>query len=86
MKYKIIGHKRWVVLLSAMIVLLLSTAVMSESSVVTEGSKAAGMDSCIIESTEMMRRNHMEYLKHDRIDTVRNGVPGRRQMVVQSIR
>ncbi len=74
MKYIITGHRKWVVLLSAMVVLLLSTAVMSESAVVTAGSKAAGMDSCIVESTDMMRRNHMEYLKHDRIEVVRNGV------------
>jgi hypothetical protein len=73
-KYTITGYKKWVVLLSAIVVLLLSTAVMSESSVVTKGSKAEGMDSCIIESTDMMRRNHMEYLKHDRVATVRDGV------------
>ncbi len=61
-------------LLLALVVLLLSTAVMSESAVVTQGSKAAGLNSCIVESTEMMRRNHMEFLKHDRIETVRKGV------------
>ena len=85
MKYQITGHKRWVVLLLAMVVLLLSTAVMSESTVVIEGSKAAGMDSCVIESTEMMRRNHMEYLKHDRINTVRKGVRDTKASLVECV-
>ncbi|MCP3664930.1 MAG: sulfur reduction protein DsrJ [Gammaproteobacteria bacterium] len=39
---------------------------------VTDGSKAAGMDSCVVPTAEM-RRNHMDYLKHDRIETVRKG-------------
>jgi cytochrome c553 len=73
-EYKITGQKKWVALLSAMVVLLLSTAVMSESAVVTKGSKAADMNSCIVDSTDIMRRNHMEFLKHDRDETVRKGV------------
>ncbi len=45
------------------------------ASVVTEGSKAAGMASCV-EPTDVMRRNHMEFLKHQRDETVHNGIRG----------
>ena len=54
------------------VVLLLSTAAYSESAV-TSGSKAAGMNSCVAPTAEM-RRNHMDYLKHDRDSVVRKGV------------
>lgn len=36
-------------------------------------SKAAGMEHCIA-PTPFMRRNHMELIKHQRIETVRHGV------------
>ncbi len=72
---KMTGYRKLVLLLASMFVLLLSAAVMSESSsTVTPGSKAAATDSCVIESTNMMRRNHMEYLKHDRVEAVRKGI------------
>ncbi len=42
-------------------------------SAVTEGSRAAGLDACVA-PTDDMRRNHMEYLKHQRDRTVHQGV------------
>jgi len=36
-------------------------------------AKAAGLESCVAPTSEM-RRNHMDYLKHDRIKVVREGV------------
>lgn len=41
---------------------------------VTEGSKAAGLDACV-EPTETMRRMHMEFIKHQRVITVHEGIP-----------
>ncbi len=40
---------------------------------VVEGSRAAGLSSCV-EPTERMRRMHMEFIKHQRIVTVHQGV------------
>jgi hypothetical protein len=47
----------------------------AESAFITKGSKAASMDSCVA-PTEIMRRNHMDFLKHGRDETVRDGVRG----------
>ena len=54
--------------------LVLSAGVLGASAV-TEGSKAAGMASCV-EPTDVMRRNHMEFLLHQRDETVHNGIRG----------
>jgi hypothetical protein len=40
---------------------------------VVPGSKAAELESCV-EPTEFMRRNHMELIKHQRDETVHNGI------------
>jgi hypothetical protein len=40
---------------------------------VKEGSKAAGLDACV-EPTDIMRRNHMEFIKHQRDATVHGGI------------
>jgi len=40
---------------------------------VIPGSKAAQLDSCV-EPTEFMRRNHMELIKHQRDETVHQGI------------
>ena len=45
----------------------------SGDSAVTPGSRAAGMDACVA-PTDVMRRNHMEFLKHDRDEVVHDGV------------
>ena len=42
-------------------------------SYVVPGSKAAELQSCV-EPTEFMRRNHMELIKHQRDETVHNGI------------
>ncbi len=42
---------------------------------VVEGSRAAGLDSCV-EPTELMRHKHMEFIKHQRISTVHEGIRG----------
>lgn len=44
-------------------------------SFVKEGSKAAGLSDCV-ERTDIMRRNHMELIKHQRDATVHGGIRG----------
>jgi predicted CXXCH cytochrome family protein len=65
-----IGFKRFAVLLLCGAAVLLSAAALGG---VTPGSKAAGMEACVA-PTDDMRRNHMEYLKHERVEVVRDGV------------
>ncbi|EGV52270.1 hypothetical protein [Candidatus Endoriftia persephone] len=66
--------KRFTALLAGA-VLTVSAMQAVGASAVTEGSKAASMDSCVA-PTEDMRRNHMDYLKHERVETVRGGIRG----------
>ncbi|MCG8427223.1 MAG: sulfur reduction protein DsrJ [Chromatiales bacterium] len=66
------GIKQLTALLLGGLLLVLSTAGLSESAV-TKGSKAAEMDACVA-PTDEMRRNHMDYLQHDRDLTVHKGV------------
>lgn len=40
---------------------------------VVEGSKAAALESCV-EPTDLMRRKHMELIKHQRDETVHGGI------------
>jgi len=68
------GIKRFAGMLMVGLFATLATSAQSDS-VVTPGSKAAGMDACVAPTAEM-RRYHMEYLKHDRVETVRQGVRG----------
>ena len=51
---------------------VLATDILSEPGV-TPGSKAASMESCVAPTPDI-RRNHMDYLKHDRVVTVHQGV------------
>lgn len=44
----------------------------AESTYVTEGSKAASLKSCVAPTNEI-RRYHMDYMKHDRDEAVRDG-------------
>ncbi len=53
---------------------LAATAVLGESAV-TKGSRAAGLSACVA-PTDDMRRNHMNYIKHQRVRTVHEGVRG----------
>jgi predicted CXXCH cytochrome family protein len=48
--------------------------VFADASEVLPGSRAAGLESCVIPDTEDMRRNHMEYLYHRRDQTVHQGI------------
>jgi len=41
---------------------------------VLPGSRAAGLQSCVIQDTADMRRNHMEFLFHKRDQTLRQGI------------
>lgn len=43
------------------------------ASYVKEGSKAAGLEACV-EPTDIMRRNHMELIQHQRDATVHGGI------------
>lgn len=72
--HRLIGFKRIVAMVLGAAVLSFSAASMSGSAVV-KGSKAADMESCVAPTLDM-RRNHMEYLKHERDETVHEGVRG----------
>ena len=52
----------------------LATAAFGDSTV-TVGSRAAGLSACVA-PTDDMRRNHMNYIKHQRVRTVHEGVRG----------
>ncbi|MEJ1297238.1 MAG: sulfur reduction protein DsrJ [Candidatus Sedimenticola sp. (ex Thyasira tokunagai)] len=68
------GIKRSTMIFMGALFAVLSMGAMGES-FVTKGSKAAGLgpDGCVAPKAEM-RRNHMDYLKHDRVATVRQGI------------
>lgn len=63
--------KRIAAVVVAGILFTLSTAAIS-GSLVVEGSKAAGLKDCVAPTMDM-RRNHMEYLKHQRDEVVHKG-------------
>lgn len=73
MRSSLISKRNLLVLLAA--VLIPALQAVAGGSHVTEGSKAAGLESCVA-PTEVMRRNHMDFLKHGRDETVRDGVRG----------
>ncbi|MET0026832.1 MAG: sulfur reduction protein DsrJ [Candidatus Thiodiazotropha sp.] len=55
-----------------------------ESALVTKSSKAAKLSSCVAPTADM-RRNHMDYLKHERDETVRDGIRGSKFSLVECI-
>ena len=73
MRSSLISKRLLIILLAGL--LLPAMQATGESQYVTENSKAASMDSCVA-PTEVMRRNHMDFLQHGRDDTVRDGVRG----------
>lgn len=81
--HRLIGFKRITATILGVALLAFSAASMSGSAVV-EGSKAAGMESCVA-PTDDMRRNHMEYLKHERDETVRGGIRGGKYSIAECI-
>lgn len=66
------GFRRFARMALGGALLLLATGVVGDSAV-TEGSKAAGLETCVAPTAEI-RRNHMDYLKHDRDATVHKGI------------
>ena len=60
-------------LLLAGVLMMLSAGMVLASEKLIDGSRAKGEKSCVVADTDDMRRNHMEYMKHDRDLTVRNG-------------
>lgn len=77
------GIKRFAGLFVGGLLAALSTGALSDSAV-TKGSKAANLDACVAPTSEM-RRNHMDYLKHGRVKTVRDGVRGLKYSLAECV-
>lgn len=62
---------------------LLAQAVLAADakSYVLDGSKASALESCV-EPTNVMRRSHMEFIKHQRDNTVHGGIRSSRHSLV----
>jgi hypothetical protein len=73
MRRSLISNRFLIILLAGL--LLPAMQAYGESRYVTKNSKAASEESCVA-PTEVMRRNHMDFLQHGRDDTVRDGVRG----------
>ena len=73
MRSSLISNRSLIVLLA--VLMMPAMQAFGESSYVTENSKAASLDSCVA-PTDLIRRNHMDYLKHGRDDTVIDGKRG----------
>jgi hypothetical protein len=56
----------------------------AEAPYVVPGSKAASLERCV-EPTEFMRRNHMELIKHQRVETVHEGIRSTRHSLAGCI-
>ena len=77
MNYLSDEHRRqtgWIGVLAAAALCVLASAAFGDSAV-TQGSRAAGLSACVA-PTDDMRRNHMNYIKHQRVRTVHEGVRG----------
>ncbi len=59
-------------LLTGIVLTIPAMQATAESTYVTKGSKAASQSSCVAETNDI-RRNHMDYMKHGRDETVRDG-------------
>jgi predicted CXXCH cytochrome family protein len=73
MRSSLISNRVLIALLAGL--LMTATQLFADSPFITKGSKAAGLDSCVA-PTDVMRRNHMDFLQHGRDDTVRDGIRG----------
>ncbi|MCU7922998.1 MAG: sulfur reduction protein DsrJ [Candidatus Thiodiazotropha sp. (ex Dulcina madagascariensis)] len=73
MRSSLISNRRLILLLT--VLLTPAMQVLAESAYVTENSKAAALERCVA-PTDVMRRNHMDFLRHGRDDTVLRGVRG----------
>ncbi len=59
-------------LLAGIVLTVPAAQAMAEGTYVTKGSKAASLSSCVAETNDI-RRNHMDYMKHGRDETVIDG-------------
>ncbi|MEJ2591084.1 MAG: sulfur reduction protein DsrJ [Candidatus Thiodiazotropha sp.] len=82
MRSSLISKRILIGLLAGMLIPVMQA--FGEGSHVTKNSKAASMDSCVA-PTEIMRRNHMDYLKHERDETVREGIRGGKFSLVECV-
>jgi len=63
---------------------LLAATAWAGSVAVTEGSKAAGLLACVAD-TDVMRRNHMDLLKHGRNDVVHKGIRDQQYRIAECV-
>ena len=82
--HRSIEFKRFLVLLVGGISLVLSATAVSESNVIVKGSKAATLDQCVAPTADM-RRHHMEYLKHERNEVVREGIRDTKYSIAECV-
>lgn len=73
MRSFLIGNRSLLVLLAALSATAMQAA--ADGTHVSKSSKAAGMEQCVA-PTNVMRRYHMDFLKHERDETVREGIRG----------
>jgi predicted CXXCH cytochrome family protein len=72
MRSSFFSRKCFAGLIAGVVLTIPALQAMAESTYVTKGSKAASLTSCVAE-TDDIRRNHMDYMKHGRDDSVRDG-------------
>ena len=72
MRSSFFSRKCFAGLIAGVVLTIPAMQAQAESTHVTEGSKAASMKSCVA-PTEEIRRYHMDYLKHERDEVVRDG-------------
>jgi predicted CXXCH cytochrome family protein len=72
MRSSLISNRYLIVLLAALFLPAMQAAAENH---VSKSSKAASLTSCVA-ATDVMRRNHMDFLKHERDETVREGIRG----------
>ena len=72
MRSSFFSRKAFAGLLAGVVLTIPAMQAAAESTYVTKGSKAASLESCVAETNDI-RRNHMDYMKHGRDDTVRDG-------------
>ena len=82
MRSSLISNRYILILLAGVLFPVMQAS--AGSTFITKGSKAASMDSCVA-PTDVIRRNHMDFLKHGRDDTVRDGVRGLEYSLVECI-
>ena len=82
MRSFLIGNRALLVLFAALYAPAMQAT--ADGAHVTRTSKAAGMEHCVA-PTNVMRRYHMEFLKHERDETVREGIRGSKYSLAQCV-